>query len=68
MLTNRGIEANPDKCKTILEMKSLSCVKDVQGLTGRITSLYRFLAASAQKASPFFSLLKKENNLMDSGM
>ena len=62
MLTNRGIEANLDKCKAILEKKSPSFVKDVQHLTGRIASLSRFLAASTQKASPFFSLLKKENN------
>ena len=59
MLTNRGIEANPDKCKEILEMKSPSSVKDVYRLTGRIASLSRFLAASSRKASLFFSLLKK---------
>ena len=29
MLTNRGIEVNPDKCKAILEMKSPSSLKDV---------------------------------------
>ena len=62
MLTNRGIEANLNKCKAILEMKSPSSVKEVQRLTGRIASLSRFLAVSARKASPFFSLLKKENN------
>ena len=28
MLIHRGIEANPDKCKAILEMKSPSFVKD----------------------------------------
>ena len=47
MLTNRGIEANPDKCKAILEMKSPSSVKDVQRLLGIIASLSRFLVASA---------------------
>ena len=62
MLTNRGIEANLDKCKAILEMKSPSSMKDVQCLMGRITSLSRFLVALARKASPFFSLLTKENN------
>ena len=62
MLTNRGIEANLDKCKAILEMKCPNSVKDVQRLTGRIASFSRFLAASARKASPLFSLLKKENN------
>ena len=61
VLTHRGIEANPDKCKAILEMKSPSSVNDVQRLTGRIASLSRFLAASARKASPFFQLLRKES-------
>ena len=61
MLTNRGIEANPDKCRAILEMKSPTMVKEVQCLTGRIASLSRFMAASAWKAIPIFSLLKKRN-------
>ena len=34
MLTHRGIEANPKKCKAILEMKSPSSVKEVQCLIG----------------------------------
>ena len=62
MLTHRGIEPNPDKCKAILDMKSPTSVKDVQCLTGRITSLSRFLVASTWKVSPFFTLLKKESN------
>ena len=42
MLANWGIEANPDKCKAILEMKSPSCVKDVQRLTGRIENNFEW--------------------------
>ena len=61
MLTHQGIEANPDKCQSILKMKSLTSVKEVQQLTGRIASLSRFMTASAQKAWPFFALLKKES-------
>ena len=38
MLTHQGIDANPNKCQVILEMKSLISVKDVQHLTRRITS------------------------------
>jgi len=30
MLTNKGIEANLDKCQAIMEMKSPKNVKDVQ--------------------------------------
>ena len=62
MLTYRGIKANPDKCQAILEMKSLTSMKDVQWLMGRIASLSRFLAASTWKALPFFALLKRESN------
>ena len=62
MLTHRGSEVNPNKCQVILEMKSLTSVKDIQWLIGRIASLSRFLVASAQKVLPFFALLKKENN------
>ncbi|XP_057745153.1 uncharacterized protein LOC130963018 [Arachis stenosperma] len=40
-------------------MKSLGCVKDVQRLAGRLTSLSRFLGASATRALPFFNLMRK---------
>ncbi|XP_016199548.1 uncharacterized protein LOC107640548 [Arachis ipaensis] len=30
MLTNRGIEANPEKCRAILDMASLQTIKEVQ--------------------------------------
>ncbi|XP_057720739.1 uncharacterized protein LOC130935159 [Arachis stenosperma] len=55
----RGVEANPEKCQAILQMKSPGCIKDVQRLAGRLTSLSRFLGASATKALPFFNLMKK---------
>ncbi|XP_057730374.1 uncharacterized protein LOC130945689 [Arachis stenosperma] len=59
MITQRGVEANPEKCQAILHMKSPGCIKDVQRLVGRLTSLSRFLGASATKALPFFNLMKK---------
>ncbi|XP_057760925.1 uncharacterized protein LOC130981349 [Arachis stenosperma] len=58
-LENRGVEANPEKCQAVLQMKSPGCIKDVQRLAGRLTSLSRFLGASAAKALPFFNLMKK---------
>nr|XP_025640564.1 uncharacterized protein LOC112735215 [Arachis hypogaea] len=60
MITQRGVEANPEKCRAILEMTSPKNLKDIQRLTGRLTALSRFLGASAQKATPFFKLMKKE--------
>nr|KYP70634.1 Retrovirus-related Pol polyprotein from transposon opus [Cajanus cajan] len=44
LLTHCGIEANPDKCSTIINMRSPSTVKEVQQLAGRMASLSRFLS------------------------
>nr|KYP76414.1 Retrovirus-related Pol polyprotein from transposon opus [Cajanus cajan] len=35
MITSRGIEANPEKCKAIIQMQSPQTVKEVQRLAGR---------------------------------
>ncbi|XP_072084556.1 uncharacterized protein [Arachis hypogaea] len=59
MITQRGVEANPEKCRAVLQMKSPGCIKDVQRLAGRLTALSRFLGASAARALPFFNLMKK---------
>ena len=47
MLTHWGFEANPDKRRAVLEMKSPIMIKEVQHLTGRIASLSRYKVASA---------------------
>ena len=62
MLTQRGIEANPDKCQAILNMKSPTCVKEVQQLNGRLAALSRFLAGSAIRSLPFYATLRKGKN------
>jgi hypothetical protein len=62
MLTNRGIEANPDKCRAILDMSSPKTVKDVQQLTGRVAALSRFLPISAKRCLPMFKALKKQDS------
>ncbi|VFQ91338.1 unnamed protein product [Cuscuta campestris] len=61
MVTKRGIEPNPEKIKAITEMRSPSSLKDVQRLTGRLAALSRFLSRSAERALPFFKVLKKAN-------
>ncbi|CAJ2662241.1 unnamed protein product [Trifolium pratense] len=59
-LTERGIEANPDKCRVFAELPTPSDKKSIQTLNGMLTSLSRFVSKSAQHALPFFKLLKKE--------
>ena len=58
MVSQRGIEANPEKVKTILEMSSPRMVKEVQSLTGRIAALNRFVSKAIDKCLPFFKTLK----------
>jgi len=58
MLTHRGIEVNPEKCRAVVEMQSPRSIKEVQQLTEKIAALTRFLPKSAQKALPLFRILK----------
>ena len=44
IVNNRGIEANPDKLKAVLDMPSPSNIKEVQRLTGRIDALSHFVS------------------------
>ena len=59
MVSQRGIEANPDKIKAILEMQPPKTTKEVQRLTGRVAALNRFMSPSSDKCLPFFKTLKK---------
>nr|KYP60612.1 Retrotransposable element Tf2 [Cajanus cajan] len=59
MITSRGIEANPGKCKAIIQMQSPQTVKEVQRLAGRLVSLSCFIPKLTEKARPIFTLLRK---------
>jgi hypothetical protein len=59
MVSQRGIEANPDKIKAILEMQPPKTTKEIQRLTGRVATLNRFVSRSTDKCLPFFKTLKK---------
>jgi len=63
MITERGIEANPEKIEAIRRMKPPTTRKGVQKLTGRLASLNRFISKSAEKCLPFFKALKGSGNL-----
>ncbi|XP_072054226.1 uncharacterized protein [Arachis hypogaea] len=63
MLTSRGIKANPEKCDTIIKMRSPPTVKEVQQLNGRLAALSRFLPAISTHSQHFFSILRKERRI-----
>ena len=59
IVNHRGIEANPDKIKAVLDIPSPSGIKEVQRLTGRIAALSLFVSRASDKCQPFFQVLKK---------
>ncbi|KAL0322537.1 UNVERIFIED_CONTAM: Transposon Ty3-G Gag-Pol polyprotein [Sesamum angustifolium] len=54
MISQRGIEANPEKIKAILEMKPPRTIQEVQRLTGRLAALNRFILRSSDRGLLFF--------------
>ena len=59
MVSQRGIEANLDKVKVIIKVKSPKTVKEVQSLTRKVVTLNRFVSRATDKCMPFFKVLKK---------
>ena len=59
MVSQRGIEANPNKIRTIMEMKPPRNVKEVRNLNGKVVALNRFMSRATDKCLPFFHTLKK---------
>ena len=64
LLTERGIEANPEKYAAIINMRSPISVKEVQQLTGRMVALSRFVSAGADKGHPYFQCLRRNNRFV----
>ncbi|CAL9031802.1 unnamed protein product, partial [Prunus brigantina] len=58
MISQRGIEANPEKIQAILDMAIPKTVKDIQSLTGRVAALTRFISKATDRCAPFFKALK----------
>ncbi|GKD57731.1 reverse transcriptase domain-containing protein [Tanacetum coccineum] len=64
-VNTKGIKICPDKVDAVLSLQSPKCLKDVQKLNGKLPSLNRFLAKSAEKSLPFFKALKKYTKKSD---
>jgi len=64
LLTERGIEANPEKCTAILGMRSPISMKEVEQLTGRMAALSRFVSGGGDKGQPYFQCLRRNNRFI----
>ena len=60
MVSQRGIEVDPDKIKAVVEMKPPRTEKEIRGFLGRIQYISRFIAQLTMTCEPLFRFLKKE--------
>jgi hypothetical protein len=64
IISQRGIEANPEKISAITSMKAPTSIKDVQKLTGCMAALNRFISKLGERGLPFFKLLKHQEKFV----
>ena len=59
LVTQRGIEADPNQISAILNMRAPTCMTEVQMLNRRLAALNQFINRSTDKYKLFFQALKK---------
>ena len=59
MISQRGIETNPNKIQAILNMEPPRNVEDIQSLNGLVAAFNRFVSKATDKCLPFFRVLRK---------
>ena len=59
MVSQRGIEINPDKIRVIMKMAPPRNTKEVKCLNGKVATLNRFVSRVTDKCLPFFHMMKK---------
>ena len=59
MVSQKGIEVNPEKVPAIMELEPPRTAKEVQSLNGKIAALNRFVSKATDKSLPFFHTLRK---------
>jgi hypothetical protein len=59
IVSERGIEANPEKVSAIANMGPIRNLKGVQRVMGCLASLSRFISRLGEKGLPLYRLLRK---------
>jgi hypothetical protein len=62
IISECGIEANPEKIAAITKMGPIRDLKGVQRVTGCLAALSRFILRLGEKALPLYHLLKKSEH------
>jgi len=61
VVSENGVEVDPNKVKSIVEWPTLTCVNDIQSFLGLVNYYRRFIPDLAKTAAPLTELLKKEH-------
>ena len=64
LVSNRGIEAIPEKIKAITSLAKPTCINDVQRLAGRVVALSWFISRLGEKAIPLYQMMKKTDDFV----
>ena len=59
MVSQYGVEANPNKVQAIMEMAASKNIKEVQSLNNKVAALNRFVSRATNKCLLFFKVLRK---------
>ena len=59
IVSERGIEANPEKISAITRMGPIQNIKGVQRITGCLAALSQFISCLGEQGLPLYRLLKK---------
>jgi hypothetical protein len=62
VVSERGIEANPEKISAIMNMGPIKNLKAVQRVTGCLAALSRFIARLGERSPPLYKLMKKPDH------
>jgi hypothetical protein len=62
VMSERDIEANPEKISTIMDMGPIKNLKGVQRVTGCLTALSRSIARLGERNLPLYKLMKKSDH------
>ncbi|KAE8716079.1 hypothetical protein F3Y22_tig00110156pilonHSYRG00339 [Hibiscus syriacus] len=62
VVSQKGIEIDPDKVKAIQDLPAPQTQKEVRGFLGRLNYIARFISQLTEKCDPIFRLLRKNNS------
>ena len=64
MVSEQGIEVDPDKIRAILDIPMSRTEKEIKGFLGRLQYISRFIARLTDICEPIFRLLKKNQPIV----